>query len=645
MDFAALKDSLKRDWSAHSKWREEARDNYRFIAGDQWTSEERAYLDEQGRPPVVFNRTATIINAVAGSEINNRTEVKFLPREIGDVKPNEIYTKAAEWFRDQADAEEEESQAFYDLLVCGIGWTETRLDFDEDPEGAPEMDRIDPLEMCWDGAANRKGLEDSRRRFRVRQIPLSEAQEMFPEASVSDLDADWIDIERREGEEHRVVIGDQYADGDGEVSSPSDMVTIVQVQWRERERFVEYAVPQTGERGEMPASKFRAITKGMQAPPHRALTKWVYKQAFLGKTILRENQPARDCFTFCPMTGYWDSEKKCWYGLLRSMKDPQKFANKWLSQTLHIINANSKGGVMVESDAVDNPREFEDGWSSADGVSWVRPGANSSGKVQPKPMAPMPGALMGLTEFAITSIRDASGVNQELLGLRESNQPGVLEYQRKQSAMTTLAVLFDALRYYRKQNGKVLLSLISEHLADGRLVRIMQDDGIEQYVPLIRDPQTRRYDVIVDDAPSSPNNKEKVWEIITQMAPMLMQAGLPSSVWADMISYSPFPSTLVEKLREALTQGAEDPGAAQATQMQLAKMQADIEKTRSETAENQADTLAKMIEASIYRDKAGADIIETMTRVRGQQVSDMYAPARAEAEIAQRFMPQRMAPR
>ena len=85
-DFDTLKSNVLSDWRALSKWREAAETEYAFRDGHQWTEDEKAKLEENSRVPVVFNRVQVIIASVSGSEINNRTEVRFIPREIGDAK-------------------------------------------------------------------------------------------------------------------------------------------------------------------------------------------------------------------------------------------------------------------------------------------------------------------------------------------------------------------------------------------------------------------------------------------------------------------------------------------------------------------------------------------------------------------------------
>ena len=601
-DFETLKSWVSADWKAISEWREAAEKEYAFKDGHQWTDAEKADLEERSRVPVVFNRVQVILASVSGSEINNRTEVRFIPREIGDAKPNEILTAGAEWFRDEANAEDEESQAFEDTLVCGLGWTETLLDYTADTDGAPRVVRIDPMEMCWDAHAHRKGLQDATRMARVRTIPISEAKDMFPEADLADLNADWISADKDEGEEHLQLIGDQYKSGrkgGGETSGST--VTVVQAQWRERVRAVEYVDPQDGERKEMPKGDWDKLAKVMPvdiAIPNRPVTRYVWKQAFLGKSgILLENQPCKDGSTFKAITGNYDRKEKRFYGLLRVMMDPQKYANKWLSQTLHIINSNSKGGVMYEAGAVDDAKAFEDGWAAADSAVMVRDGALSQGKIQPKPQVQMPAALMQLTQFAISTIRDTSGVSLELMGMADRQQAGVLEYQRKQASMTTLGVYFDSLRFYRKQQGEVILSFLRDHIAPtGRLVRLVRE-GLAEYVPLATETGTRKYDVIVDDSPAAPNEKERTWAIMESLMPVMREAGMGLEDWADVLDYSPLPSSFAEKLRskaaEQKNKSQEDP----AQQMAMQAAQADIAKTQSEAKENEAQAVLYGIQA------------------------------------------------
>lgn len=627
-DFDALKDWAQQSWKDQADWRESAEDDFAFIDGHQWSETEKAALEEQQRAAIVFNRTAVIIGSVAGSEINNRTEVRFIPREIGDVKPNEVLTAGGEWFRDLSDAEDADSEAFEDLLVCGLGVTDTSLDWEADPEGLPVVDKKDPLRFFWDTSDHTKGLIASRFKGYVHEFPSSEAEARFPGKETADIHCDWLRTSASTDMDHDEV-GDEYRGEDDFEDDSRDTVTVVEIQWREREKVVEYIGPD-GKKAEMPKANWDAIQK--KAPmqmPNRVRTSWVWYRAYLGKDgILEQSQPDPEGCTFNVMTGKWDRKDKRFYGLLRSMRDPQKFANKWLSQTLHIINSNAKGGVMAEMGAVDDPREFEESWAAADGVTWLKDGAMAAGRIQEKPKVQMPQALMALTEFAISAIRDTSGVNLELLGLRDANQPGVLEYQRRQSAMTTMARFFDALRYYRKRQGHTILHFLTRHIAPtGRLVRIVKEDLV-QYVPLAVDDGTKKYDIIVDDAPSAPNEKEKAWSVIEAMMPMLQTAGLSLDDWANILDYSPLPSSFSDMVREKAKAAKDAPPDMQQQlaeaevmlkQAQAQKAGAEAQAKGGEAQMKQAEQAAKMgeiqakqqstvLQASVDQQQAAADL-------------------------------------
>jgi hypothetical protein len=178
------------------------------------------------------------------------------------------------------------------------------------------------------------------------------------------------------------------------------------------------------------------------------------------------------------------------------MRDPAKWANKWLSQTLHIMNTNAKGGILAEPDAFDDQRQAEESYSKPESITWMKKGAlgnpatGQPAKFTPKPMVQFPTGFYQLLEFAISSLRDVTGINLELLGQKDVNQPGILEAQRKQAGMTVLATMFDSLRRFRKQVGRIRLYYIQNFLSDGRLIRIAGPDGAK-VIPLLKDKTTR----------------------------------------------------------------------------------------------------------------------------------------------------------
>lgn len=590
-------------------WRAQAREDYAFDAGAQWDQEALDLLREQQRPAIVFNRIAPTVDAVVGTEIGNRQELRFLPREMGDVAINELLTAAAAYIRDDCDAEHEESQAFRDLVVCGMGWIELRIDSDRNPEGEIRIERVDPLEMVWDPAARRANLADGRFVMRIVALDRAEAQAMFPGADPAALDAAWARLPQGQGEWTGDEAADAAADeaGAGAASAPGGKVTLVQLQWWERE--TAWLVQGAQGMLELDEAGWRRLAARWQEPaggelPARRIQRRRYRQAFIGAEVLEMGDaPAADQFSFLAMTGRRDCGRGCFMGVVRAMKDPQRWANKWLSQALHVMNVNAKGGLMAEIGAFEDPRQAEQSWADPAAITWIANGGLS--RVQPKPPAAYPPQLAELLHYAVASIRDVSGVNLELLGLAERSQAGVLEHQRKQAAVTILAGLFDSLRRYRKACGRVLLVLIRDYLSDGRLVRIAGPGGAQRYLPLVRDRTVGEYDVIVDEAPASPNQKERVFALLTQgaLAPVLQR--LPPAGWLALLDYFPLPESVIAALGRAVAEAAQPDPVQQ--RLQQARAEAELAETRAGAALDLARAQAELARAEAARARTGRE--------------------------------------
>lgn len=628
----------KTDLERVLEWRKEAREDYNFYSGDQWDSKDLEVLRSKNRPAMTFDRIGPLVNAVVGSEINNRRETQFIPRELGDAEANEILTGAGEWFRDEANAEDEESDAFQDCVISGMGFTDTRLDFETDPDGAPRVERLDPLKFVWDANSVKPNLEDAQRMFYVDEKPFSEVREMFPDVPKELLHAGWAKSGSTEGEPHNQDLADLYL-GEQESSHAAlaKTCTIVEARWFEKEPYYRGPDLQTGEMREYDEKQVQLLQATV--PGFRAVRQYrkVVKRAFIGKQVLAEPDtplvPA-GLLGWEAITGYRDKIKGQFYGLVRPTKDPQRWTNKYLSQVMYLLNSQSKGGIIAERGLAENEDQFSSSWAKSDEITWVSKNSLSGNapKFQQKPVAQFPAGFFTLYQESKEAINQVTGLSPEFIGTREVDQAGVLEYQRKQSSLSLLAPLFNSLRRYRKRQGQIVLYLIQNHLSDGRLVRIVGQSKA-QYVPLTKaDVASKEYDIIIDDSPTSPNDKERTWQIMQPMLPLIfdqIKSGMvPPTIILDILKYSPLPASMVDALRKAAEQMAQQQ-AQQPPQPspEEIKLQMEQQKHQLTLGGKQADLAVKQQTAEIGME---TKLLEAF--LKGQQMENALALDTAKTE-------------
>lgn len=570
-------DALKKLWQAdadHSReWRKNAEYWFAFRAGEQWTEEDRALLDSQERPHIVFNRVLTILKAVAGMEINGRHEVQFIPRGTEDTQANEVLSAGSKWMSDTCDGEDEESQAFDQCCTTGMGWTEERLSYTQDPQGLYVEEMIDCREMYWDRRAKKKNVSDAKRVSRVRRMTYGDAARLFPGKTRDQLDAVWA-VESTNEYPLRSIEERRRRTSDTDLMLYDDQceVTIVHMQWVEYETYWLIADEMEGKISELTDDQYKRLVPRMQAlgmQLHAArMEREVYKQAFLGNEMLKPASPApiKGQFSWKCITGEFDASKNTWFGLVKVMRDPQMWANKWLSQILHMLNSTAKGGIIAELDAFEDMAEAEDKYAHPDTITWATAGAVSGNKIMEKPGAGKVDAYLGLMTFAISSVKDVTGINLELLGQQDQNQPGILEAMRKQAGMTVLATLFDSLRRYRKQIGRTRLFFMQTFLSNGRFIRVAGPDSV-QAIRLAKESTTGEYDVVIDNTPTSPNQKEQNWAIIQPLLAVFKEQLMANpAILGMLIEYSPLPARIVEAIKSFIKQQTEDPQARQEQQ-------------------------------------------------------------------------------
>lgn len=618
--FEQIKEWVTADLDFSAKWRTRAKKNFDFMRNDgQWDDNDRAYLAESKRPIVTFNLTSKFVKAICGLESNNRHDTVFLPREMdnaGEVLANETLTAASKWMADGCYADRHQSRAFRDITICGMGWTEATVSFDDDPKGSYVETRCDPLEMFWDKNARDQNLMDSKRRGRVRKMLLSEARALLPgvtdsrEFSDEDLDAHWaagaFDYSSKElkTKEEKELRAEARVDDD-----PRREVHIVQLQWWEFENYIFGFDPDTRSTREMSEQERATYSQMLGMDVGVSMRRKVYYQAFVGNRVLKVGKcPCPDGFTLNCMTGDPEDTTGYFSGIVDLLRDPAQWSNKFLSQALHMLNSTAKGGLLIEADAIGDIEEFRRGYAKSDQISVVRPGAISKGKIMAKPGTANLTNVLNLYEIAKTSFQDVVGLNLEIMGLADRQQPGVLEAQRKQAAMTILATLFDSLALFRMEVGRCRLHYIQTILADGRLIRVAGDD-VQQAMPLIKDEVMGKYDVVVEDAPTSPNTREKTWATIQMLLPPLLNAGMVTPEMVLMLlDYVPnIPAKLVQALKTVAAKP--NPQLLEQSKRDAREQEAKIEDLEQSAASKRGKTLLDLA-------NAGAKAIEAETQAQ-----------------------------
>lgn len=612
-------------------WRSDSTEAYGLVAGDQWDESDRNDLEADDRPVFTFNRVAGFVRGICGLETSTRTQAQVFAREVSDSGAADVRNAAIRYVREGCDADDEESDAFKDMLICGLGWTETLFTTEEDPEGQIVIERVDPLHMRWDTSARKRGLADRRWCARIKWLPYETIKDVWGKEKADQLqgqvttDTEFLD--ELFGKVHDATDARNY-DSDGGNIVNNHNIPVIQFQYVKTAHFHVIINPLTGEREEVDEDEFGRLeelfaSQDVQLESQRIKRRQYRQLIYSGCTELEEGELPCRGFTLQAITGIRDRNNGTWYGFIRDLLDPQRWINKFFSSMADVVASQAKGGLLAEADAFVDKANAEADWANPRSIVWLkRDGLN---KIKERVSAGVPAGINQLLEFTLTSLPNVAGVNLEFLGMASREQPGVLEHQRKQAAIATLAEFFNALRLYRKQQTRVLLQFIDEFISDARLIRIVGKKDAK-YVALTKTPGSLKYDVVVDEAPTSPDQKERTWGALVQILPIAANMGLP--IPPEVIEYAPFPQALIDDwLKFANGEGGMPPQArAKMQQMeeQLGAMQKENQKLKSK----QEETMAKL-----QMDQAQSQQAMQLKAVE-QQGDQALAEQKFQAEMA-----------
>lgn len=569
--------------SYRRSWDKDAKRAFAFYASDQWSPEDKAQLKEELRPAATFNNIKKFVHVVSGSEIVNRYEPRYFPRSVDAMGYSDKVTEVSRFMRDRSNAEQHDSAAFRDMCICGIGCNEFFQDYETSVEGETMQKRVPVFEMYWDPSARETNLLDASYIIREKWINEGTFKAMWPEKVdefFGTINFGASPINPTSPEETTRT----YSKGaNGAYDFNQKKVLVSEYQWYEVETrfFVElFQGPQmvqsyTLENDEVSSAQTKleeikniAMEEGLTLKqvklPHRR-----YKRAFFaGDLVLEQGPTPVNDFTYKFLTGFENMRNDLvyWQGLVADLEDPQMWTNKFYSQMIHIFSTNPKGAIIAKPGLFSNPEKAR--------KEWAKPNAFLVANYDPKDSmeivhGQMPQGLEYLFSSAQSMMNEISGINPSYFipsadNLTRTANTAIQSIQRQ--SLVVLSILFDSLRLYRKEQGRVMLKFIKEFVPDGMIVQLTDKMGMMQPMPFDRTwIEKAEYDVIVDESPTSPSMRHELWSSLVQTNQLETLIGtglLTPDIIADIIP------NITEDVRQRMKQNAANMMAMQQQMME-----------------------------------------------------------------------------
>lgn len=627
------------DFVAGTEWwhNNEVRTNYSLYEGYQWSEENRQKYEADGIDIFTLNQISPIVDAISGFEIQNRTEVNYQPRLSDDDSRGfrDVVSSAVKYFEQDGFVAEQNSHAFADMLKCGLGATHTTFNYEENPDGEVEVNRIFPAFVMYDTSARKKNLKDANWAARVKVVDNEVIGEEFDDIEegqgLGDYSFDftrfynWYDANLRGGKLscvieyewrektpiHRVenpfygAEGDELIDSYKKVAKESYQINL-------DDRIVTMA----------PGiySQFRQDMKALGIYPKSTKQKtYKYYRAMIadGKLAEYEENYSQKGFSIKFMTGKYSETRQCFYGVIRAISEPQRILNESVSDYKGYLSNIPKGGVEIEEDAVSDIKGFLDTYSKAKKVTIYRPGALMQGKVRPKTSSGMPMGMVEMIPQSAQWMLDCVGLTPEFMGQMDSKlMTAQLQGQIIRQGLTVLAVYFDAKSNYMIEHGKILVDCvrIMAENSPGRLIRNVVGQGASKYLPLFLDNIAAEYDVVIGEVAQTPGERQETFNKLVELSDKLMQSkGI--DILPIVLRYSPFKKDEVDEIAQMTTPQPQQPDPLQQAllESQVALQNANAKKLTSDAVKINLEALLVQKQLETYDDEKEVELTETMS--------------------------------
>lgn len=453
-------------------------------AGEQWSAEDKALLDAEGRPYYEFNELMPSVNSAVGYQIQNRMDIAFRPRGgASDMEKATILSKVVMQIADQNKLHWKETQVFSDGLIEQRGYFDIRMNFDKNIKGDIDVAFLDPRDVIPDPDAKSYDPASWADVTVSRWLLLDEIEERYgrPARDAAEKSGDdTTDFGDTDEETERNRFGINPGTGRYDAyTNEKDGLKRYRVIDRQKtcmEMTKCMVFPDTGDIkavADMTEAQIQEATAAgaKNAKRMRKRIKWVVSTF---STTLHEDWSPYEDISIVPYFAYFRRGKT--RGMIDNGIGPQQALNKAVSQFIHIINTSANSGWVVEENSLTNMEtdDLEQVGAKTGVVIEYKKGATPPAKIQANQV---PQGVDRLIDRATQALKDVT-VPDSMRGLQGNAVSGVAKQADQFASQQQLAVPLDNLAHTRQILASRIVKLVQKYYDSYRVFRITETDPI-----------------------------------------------------------------------------------------------------------------------------------------------------------------------
>lgn len=540
--------------TTETEWRLTADEDYRFYAGDQDSSETIATLRSQRRPVTTHNEVKPKVDMLVGLAAQTKYQPTIIPVGLEDEPLAELMNGVYKYYVKKIKLIRRLLECFEHAVKSGRSLIYFYVDKQNPFEPEIKTKRIDGRNFILDPESIEYDMSDARYVFIDSWLSEDQIKSMWPTF-------------------------DPVAANDSTLLSSTQPVffnedrkkyRIIECWYRSYTKVVWFINPMTGKPESLELKDFDKFAKILEAgdeklgiPPLQqplqsvgAIREDINYLIFSGNVKLEGGKSPYKLKGFpCALLGAYKNDiTNSWFGVITTMKDPQKSKNAMIRQLSHLLQTLPKGILVHEIGTILNIEEYEEKSSSPNFHLEVAQGAIDKFKFMTQPqISPI---FIQLEQMFSQSMKDTSGIQDTLMGVQTSSrEPGVTVAKRQETGLAVLYTLFDNFASTRFQSGQILLSLIQQYVAASQVIRIEGSQGM-QLMQIntesnkdnagFNDITAGEFDLVVDETIETASSRMLISQILTDFS-----HNNPGSIPPDIVlEYANVPYTVKQRVQQ-----------------------------------------------------------------------------------------------